>query len=73
MTSIEDYRKMIAAFKRCTDEELLERIAIFEEAVQSDKGKRRNNSNHHAMLLMHNELNERLWQKQHPPTRGEDR
>ena len=73
MTSIEDHRKMIAAFKRCNDEELLERIALFEEKVQSEKGKRRNASNYHALLLMHNELNERLWQKDHPPTQGEDR
>lgn len=72
ITAHQKHKNMIQAFKSLDTSELLDRIASFEEKVEtSGKGKRRDFSNHCALLLMHNELNERLWQKDHPPNQGD--
>lgn len=62
------FAPMIRMLNRITTDELLERIALFEVKCAEDAASRkRNDANRQALLLMHNELNERKWQAAHPP------
>jgi CHASE3 domain sensor protein len=67
LKAIDGKRKMSALFKLCTDEELHERIAVFEDMTEAT-GKHHLEETRIALMLMHNEMNERLWQAKYRNT-----